>query len=338
MLNNCPSNRSSPPEQQSKDATGRPAALQFAWANTAAGATELLLYPPDSRRGYCWLSALASQEIEYAVTQTGHNSWVVRVPSTHAQAALAELREYERVNRDWPPAPHSRTIDTEWADADRGTALLTASITILVLVAWHLYTGPASGTKELLGEGAAAAGAIRKGAIWRCFTALTLHADFGHVFGNAVSLFFFGYFTCRKAGAGLGWLTILLAGAIGNYANGWLATPPHVAIGASTAGFATIGLLAVYQFCEKYHLQPDLRSVWHRGWVAILAALALLALLGVGAGSDISGHLAGFGCGLAMGFLSLKITRFNNLTWLNATAYGTFWVIILGSWRLALRS
>lgn len=337
MLHNYSSNKSPTAKQQREHASVRTAKLQFAWVETVAGAAELLLYPPDSHRGYCWLSALASQGIEYAVTQTGH-SWVIRVPPAHGQAALDELREYERVNRDWPPPPRPRAIDTEWVGADRGDALLTTSITTVMLLAWYLYTGPAAGTMELLEQGAAAAGAIRKGAIWRCFTALTLHADFGHVFGNAVSLFFFGYFTCRKLGPGLGWITILLAGAIGNYANGWLATPPHVAIGASTAGFAAIGLLAVYQFCEKYRLQPDLRSVWHRGWVAILAAVALLALLGVGAGSDISGHLAGFGCGLAMGFLSLRITRFNNVTSLQAISYGTFWVIILGSWQLALRS
>jgi len=98
-----------------------------------------------------------------------------------------------------------------------------------------------------------------------------------------------------------------------------------------------LGINAVFQFHDKYCEQPDLRTIWHRAWVAAAAAVALLALLGTGAGTDIGGHLMGFMCGVPLGVLALFLRRYNKNTLANAVAYCLFWLLILGAWKLAVR-
>jgi membrane associated rhomboid family serine protease len=94
--------------------------------------------------------------------------------------------------------------------------------------------------------GAAQAGLIRDGAWWRTFTALSLNADLLHLMSNLASGVIFGIFVAQILGSGLAWLTILLAGALGNAFNALVQSPEHTAIGASTGIFGALGILSGY--------------------------------------------------------------------------------------------
>ena len=57
--------------------------------------------------------------------------------------------------------------------------------------------------------------AMAAGEWWRAVTALTIHADEGHLVGNMVSLSLFGYAVCLAYGGGLAWALILASGIAG---------------------------------------------------------------------------------------------------------------------------
>ena len=150
--------------------------------------------------------------------------------------------------------------------------------------------------------GEAQAGAIVDGQWWRAVTALGLHANLGHLLSNLVAGSLFGFFLAEILGAGLAWLMILIAGSVGDAINAWLQPASHTAVGASTAVFGAIGLLAVV--AVRFRPQQ-----WRRGlrrWAPLGGGVMLLAFLGIeGENIDVGAHLAGFfvGCLIGAGFL-----------------------------------
>ena len=95
------------------------------------------------------------------------------------------------------------------------------------------------------------AGLIREGEWWRAVTALGLHADTVHLAGNLVFGIVFGFLAGELLGWGLAWSGMLLAGALGNALNAFVQAPSHTSIGASTAVFATLGILAAYTWKRR---------------------------------------------------------------------------------------
>ena len=147
--------------------------------------------------------------------------------------------------------------------------------------------------------GAAQAGLIADGEWWRTLTALGLHADLGHLVSNLAFGSFLGLLLAQLLGPGLAWLAILLGGAGGNALNALLHPAAHTAVGASTAIFAALGILAALTWRHRAVL-------WRHGlrrWLPFAAGVMLLAYLGFGGErTDIGGHVAGFAAGTALGF------------------------------------
>ena len=138
-----------------------------------------------------------------------------------------------------------------------------------------------------------------EGQWWRLVTALTLHADWQHLLGNLLIGGVFISRLCRDLRSGPAWLLLLAAGALGNLANAWLQNPAHRAVGASTAIFGAVGILAAISMVRyRHNLRP------RRRWVLpVAAALGLLAMLGAGGeNTDLGAHLFGFLFGLPLGF------------------------------------
>lgn len=172
------------------------------------------------------------------------------------------------------------------------------------------------------------------GEYWRTVTALTLHRDFWHLLGNLAFGTIFGVMVSRLVGPGLAWLAILAAGASGNGLNVLVQPPGHLSIGASTAVFAAVGLLASCSFLVgRLH-----RDTWARRWAPIVGGLWVLTWLGTGdAQTDVVAHLTGFIAGLLFGIaLSwLHVRRQNSpaLQW----AAGLFGIAaVAGSWASAI--
>jgi membrane associated rhomboid family serine protease len=146
-------------------------------------------------------------------------------------------------------------------------------------------------------------GKIRAGQWWRVITGLTLHNDPAHVLSNVVFGAPFVVGVCVKWGLGLGWMAIILSGAIGNLLNIFVLGPKHLSIGFSTAVFGAAGILAT-NFLETKGF-----SSWFK---CIFYGLSLLALLGVGGPEvDLGAHFFGLVSGLFLGTILHKLIFFD---------------------------
>ena len=88
----------------------------------------------------------------------------------------------------------------------------------------------------------------------------------------------------------------LLGGAMGNALTVLLRPRPVLSMGFSTALFASIGAISGYMACQQQGKRKTM--------LPVAAAAALLAMLGTeGENTDYAAHLAGLGCGLALGAL-----------------------------------
>src|SRR5690606_31506657 len=101
---------------------------------------------------------------------------------------------YDAENRARPAAPAPPTYGRTLA-----APVITAALCLLFVV-----TGPRAGGHAWFDAGAADAARLRAGEWWRAVTALTLHADFPHVFSNAIALLVFGTALCTLVGPGSG--------------------------------------------------------------------------------------------------------------------------------------
>ena len=247
------------------------------------------------RRMRSWSLVLEARRIPWQAERHGFG-WQLLVPIGMRDAALRELRQYENENRDWPPPP------------PQGTPLVdNRTTTIWVLIAIGLFYNLTLHQVDLAGHhpvdwkalGNAHAGKIMDGQWWRLITALTLHADWQHLLGNLLIGGIFISRLCRDLRSGPAWLLLLAAGVLGNLANAWLQNPAHRAVGASTAIFGAVGILATISMVRyRHNLRP------RRRWtLPVAAALGLLAMLGAGGeNTDLGAHLFGFLFGLPLGF------------------------------------
>ena len=156
--------------------------------------------------------------------------------------------------------------------------------------------------------GAADADDILQGEFWRTITALTLHADLGHLCANLTAGLVFAWALLPLFGSGWTWMGILLSGALGNALNAVLHSGGgHRSIGASTAVFGGMGLLVGWQVVVAIHRQRAHAGYLRRIAFPIGAGLALLAFLGVGHSNDhvdILAHGAGMFSGTLLGVLA----------------------------------
>jgi membrane associated rhomboid family serine protease len=238
---------------------------------------------------------LDSRFIPCCIKPAGSN-WQLLVPPEHLDSAVSELRLYEEKNRYWPPPlPVARKLIEN--------TLPTVSVLILLATFHNLallgLSIPGHGIIDLNDIGSAHAEKILDGQWWRLVTALTLHADLPHLLGNLTIGGVFIILICREFGSGLAWSLLLGTGVLGNLLNAWIQAPGHRSVGASTAVFGAVGLMAAIS-AVRYHHQ--LRRHW---FVPIASGLALLAILGTeGKNTDLGAHLFGFGCGVLLGLFT----------------------------------
>ncbi|HET9594455.1 MAG TPA: rhomboid family intramembrane serine protease, partial [Anaeromyxobacteraceae bacterium] len=172
------------------------------------------------------------------------------------------------------------------SEADYGPSAVPAVAALALLAFTGLALLDRSGAWRE--RGAADAARILDGEWWRAATALTLHADAGHVAGNVAALAFVLWALAHRLGpAAAAWLA-LGSGLAGNAATALLAPRGHVSVGASTAVFGALGALVVLSGRRR------------RGWLALASGVALLGLLGAGERADLLAHLLGFAAGAAL--------------------------------------
>jgi membrane associated rhomboid family serine protease len=246
-----------------------------------------------------WALVLTARFIPCRI-ESDQTGWHLLIPADLMRKATAELRLFEDENRNWPPLPppYSPVL---------ANSLSTLSV-LMFLATFHnitrlnipVFDKPAP---DWLYLGSAKAHLIHYGEWWRLVTALTLHADWLHLFSNLTIGGFFVLLLCRELGSGLGWTLLLAAGTLGNLVNAQVQLPTHSSVGASTAVFGAVGILAAINLVRH---RFNKRGQWK---MITAAALALLALLGTeGKNTDLGAHLFGFLFGTCLGIIAEFIT------------------------------
>lgn len=243
------------------------------------------------RRGECQEQALVLDAlgIPQLIADGPRNSALLLVPAEHAGRARDQLRLYAVENRRRPPKPELSL---------HGYGLPGVVGYMLVLVSAFLVQARVAFGVNWLEAGALDGAAVRDGDWWRVVTALTLHADTGHLVANLFFGAFFGAFAGQYLGSGVAWATILLAAGAGNALDLFLLPTSHRSIGASTAVFAALGLIAALM----WRAEARSASSWARRYAPLVGAAVLLAYIGTGdAQTDAVAHLTGFIAGLFAG-------------------------------------
>ncbi len=226
--------------------------------------------------------------------------WILRrqdefalcVEPARALAVAAELARFEAERPKPSPAPSAEPAPARFS---------TISLYVCAWILSGLYTVQWTGPPWWEDRGTASSRAIMAGQWWRTCTALTLHADLGHLGANLAAGLIYAGFLLPILGSGWTWLFILFAGCAGNWLNAWGHRDiEHLSIGASTAVFAALGILVAAQ-CALRVLA--VRAVRPREFLLpVGAGLGLLAYLGVGdQQTDYMAHFFGLIAGLPFG-------------------------------------
>lgn len=278
--------------------------LEQVWAPLTPDGAEIV--EPLHKQQYprFWSLVLAARDIPHRL-EYDPPAWRLLVPDDRMADAVREVRLYEAENRHWPPAPPVPRPLVENSLATLSVLILLAAFHNITLSDIVVINGV---TPDWLGLGMAQASKISEGEWWRLVTALTLHADMQHLLGNLAIGGVFVLLLCRELGSGLAWSLLLGAGVTGNLVNAILQAPGHSSVGASTAVFGAVGILAALSMIRY-------RNYLQRRWpLPVAAALSLLVLLGSeGKNTDLGAHLFGFMAGIALGLLAeLMISRYGH--------------------------
>jgi rhomboid protease GluP len=259
-------------------------------------------------------------------------AYAVRVEAALQALALHHLWQYEQERGAVRVAePEVQVQPHAWLGA-LGYALLL--LTVPTVVALGLL--PA----EPYSIGVMDPAQIRAGEIWRGWTALTLHWDATHLLGNLLAGMLLGYSAAQIWGNGRAWALIVLAAALANLVEGSLGGAPYVSAGASTAVFATLGLVAAWSWRTRRRYAHN----WMRRLVPLVAGIAVLAMLGAGdgepAGNDhtnVVSHALGFVMGALAG---VAVATERGARWLGAIPPWVAAVIAIGqvvmAWTMAV--
>lgn len=299
---------------------------------------------PTERKAREWSLVLASMGIAHAV-RAAFGGVVLLVRDKDYVKASSSIDQYEVENRDWPPPRERERIFHRGAVL---TPLLFAAALLFFFATGSSHAPNAQGPRyfEL---GASIAHLTITSEPWRAVTALTLHADESHVLGNLLAGSIFASAVDRRLGPGASALAIVGAGTLGNLANAAyhvaIGNTFHGSIGASTAVFAAIGILAAIQVIHARDAFKKLREGRRLHVVApIIGGLTLLGTLGAGPRSDLGAHLFGVLAGLVVGALAAVMLRFVQRPgarlaprfWPQAGLFAVAVGVLMTGWQLAL--
>jgi rhomboid protease GluP len=298
---------------------------------TAPDANPPLRATPNPGLLESWTLVLVALAIEHEVEDQG-GLFLLRVAPADRRRAESALAAHDRerqaeARQQIPAAP-----DQGWSAAGIGTAV--------TLAAFYFVTGGRDTGQHgrWFVEGAADASRIVAGELERTVTALTLHADPMHLFGNAIAGVLLVGALGRWLGGGLAGALTLLAGALGNLLVAFAYRGAHISVGASTAIFGALGVLGGLQFV-RWLAGRKAPGGRRRALSVIAACLGVFAMLGVGSKdgrTDVLAHLAGLGVGLVVGLVVGRFVRPPVPRLVGLLAGVASLAVIAGAWALAL--
>ncbi len=269
---------------------------------------------------------LAAAQVPHQLVDDGMTAALV-VPAEYSARAVHELRLYDDEN---PPVRPKQRKKIVYQDAAPG---LIGYVFVVSAIAW--FAGYSVFGHDWFEAGRVDGELIRRGEWWRTITALTLHSGPRHLIGNLVFGLLFGLFAGRLLGSGVAWLAIIAAAATGNAANTLLLESAHRSVGASTAVFAALGLVAGFVWRGQFMAQDR----WSYRYGPIVGGLALLMYTGTGGpNTDIGAHLFGFVCGFLAGILLIALGPVPTDQRSQRVAGGLAILLVATSWVVALQA
>ena len=129
---------------------------------------------------------------------------------------------------------------------------------------------------------------------WTILTSMFVHAEFWHIFGNMISLFFLGRFLLQLVGENRFLAVYFLGGLVGSLLFVALA-PYSLGIGASGAIFALGGALVMMAPKLRVFIIPIPIPI--PLWIAIIIFLLISFVPGIAWQAHLGGLLLGLGAG-----------------------------------------
>jgi membrane associated rhomboid family serine protease len=259
-----------------------------------------LRFTQDRAQADDWALALSAEGIAARISREvrGYAVWVSDDVGRRADILL---RAYEAENAPDEQPQIPTTIETT------GLAPINAALaTTTAMICFYVVTGPREPGSFWFESGSADAARILAGEVWRCATALSLHADLAHLMGNVIFGTFFLAALGRSLGPGVALALALLAGVGGNFVNAAVRSSIHISVGASTAVFGAVGVLSGFGVVRRWQRGEG----WRRVGVPLMGGLGLLAMLGsAGDRVDIWAHLFGLAFGVPLGAGAGLLTR-----------------------------
>jgi rhomboid protease GluP len=216
--------------------------------------------------------------------------YVLEVDTAEAERAITQLGQYEQERRPPPPPPPPPPIYPH--------AWVGCLVYVITLVAIGLMVSNGVWRLDAFEVGALDGGRVQGGQWWRAWTALTLHVDAGHLAANLGAGIWFGYLAAGELGSGSSWFLIVNGAALANWVEGELGPATHRSVGASTAVFTALGMLAAHSWRTRFYLPQR----WALRWAPLVAGVILLGWLGSGGEeTDLIAHAMGFIVGVLIG-------------------------------------
>jgi rhomboid protease GluP len=226
---------------------------------------------------------------EMSQSPEGFSLWV---DLADLERARDHLLHYQQESQRPPPPPPVVT------PALYSHAWVGSAVYVLVLLGVAVAVSAGVGRLDAFEAGELNAGLVREGQWWRAWTALTLHLDPAHIAANIGAGAWFGYLAGRLLGPGTAWALVVLGAGAANWLEALLAAADHRSVGASTAVFTALGLMAAYSWRER-HLVAQ-RPAQRYG--PLFGGVVLLGWLGTsGEHTDVMAHLLGFAVGGLLG-------------------------------------
>ncbi len=280
------------------------------------------LPPPVARDWSLVLTAVGIQHLRESVPE-GEELWV---DADDQARAAAEIGRYLRENHERAAAPvhFPRYGHAAWGIAAYAAVLIAVTGAALYRVF----------DRNWVNRGVLEISLLRDGEWWRAFTALTLHADLGHLLANLAFGMLFAYPASQFVGVGVAWLAIVLGAGAANVVDMALHPPEHSILGASTAVFTALGLTSAFTWRRR----ATGSLTWMQRLAPLVAGIALLAFTGTGGErTDVLAHLLGFivgvGAGSALAHVRLPSPGRTTPQWI---AGGFALAILAAAWWAAL--
>jgi membrane associated rhomboid family serine protease len=255
-------------------------------------------------------------------------NYVIRVEAALAEVARGHLERYALESRPPPPLPPPPRLHSfAWVGVVAYVMVLMVTGFAVAGGLWRL---------DAFDVGAIDAARVQSGEWWRAITALTLHVDGAHLAANLGAGVWFGYLAGRQLGSGVTWLLAVLGAGLANLLESLLGPASHHSVGASTAVFTVLGILAAYSWRERFRYPQR----WARRWAPLVAGVILLGWMGSeGEHTDVVAHVAGFVVGTLLGVL-VAVPRVRRLLaavpqW--ATGAAALALVVI-AWTFALTS